>query len=81
MQTVVNVQEVSTELPAVIPTESIHVTIENVPKTKESLEKNQNGKGQDKSQGRVSEGSAPAMRNVELSTERIQEGFGRNFKV
>ena len=70
--------------PAVLDTESIHVTIEVAPKTKDELESNQNGKEkQSKSKNKSSltstnpqEGSVGEMRNVELSSERIQQGFG-----
>lgn len=69
----------SESLPAVLPTESIHVTIENAPK------KNQNGSEQRKTSQpaviNVGDSPGPVMRTVELSpTERITEGFGNeNF--
>lgn len=59
------------------------MTIEVAPKTKEGLEGSQNEKEQSKSKKKSNshtinsqEGSAPVMRNVELTTERIQQGFG-----
>lgn len=66
--------------PAVLPTESIHVTIENAPKTKESGDGHLNGSKAGKTTSMTpTDSAAPVMRNVELtpSTERIQEGFGR----
>lgn len=67
--------------PAVLDTESIHVTIEVAPKTKDGSDGNQNGKEQSKSRKKSSttanpQESSATMRNVELSTERIQQGFG-----
>lgn len=73
--------------PAVLGVESIHVTIENAPKTKEALETNHNGKSQAEKTSKqqvaisITDRSAPVMRNVELSSEIIHEGFGNLIKI
>lgn len=65
-----------TNEPAVLSTESIHVTIETEPKTKDGIE---NGNKQSKAGNKSitpPESKTPVMRNVELTTERITQGFG-----
>lgn len=67
--------------PAVLATESIHVTI--APKPKESSESNGNGKTKKSPSAIVNipENPGPKMRTVELNpVERIHEGFGRHIK-
>lgn len=57
------------------------MTIENAPKTKESGDGHLNGSKAGKTTSvNLADSAAPVMRNVELTptTERIQEGFGRN---
>lgn len=68
-----------TNEPAVLNTESIHVTIETAPKTKDGFEVSSNNKKQSKADNisiTAPEPKTPVMRNVELTTERITQGFG-----
>jgi hypothetical protein len=68
-----------------LDTASIHVTIDKAPKPKD--EKASNGKTEKKPAKPVHtvESSSPAssseMRNVELSSETIQQGFGKFFCI
>ncbi|CRK99945.1 CLUMA_CG013243, isoform B [Clunio marinus] len=63
-------KQLTDSAPAVLDTESIHVTIESTPKTKDVGSQNGNNKI-----SKPPENISPVMRTVELGTERIQEGF------
>ena len=82
-------QQQSNDSPAVLDTESIHVTIDKSspkhqpnPKTSTDISKNAN-KVLNNSMNKTSQpavidvpDSSPGMRTIELSTGRIREGFG-----
>lgn len=66
-----------------LATESVHVTIDNTPKTKESPKKFTSNAGKISQPAVISvpDSTSPTMRTIELSTGRVQEGFGKLFSL